>query len=590
MQQSSTDKHKGTDPQLDKLRTLILGKDNSLVKDSIKKDARKIVSDVVSEALHDRQNDDGSIDKVLQPIVEESVQQSVEHNKDKLVSALYPLVGSLVRKSVSAFLANFVEKTNELLENSFTYKGLKWRIKAWQAGISFAQYAAAQTFVYRVEHVFLIHRETGILLKSLDINATGKQDADLISSMLTAINDFVGDSFLSEDEREKEQLQSVSTDNFNLLIKPGPSAIIVAAVIGTPPQQLNDQLQLTLENIHRLYIEELTNFNGDNLPFDNTENSLQDCLLSEQKSNEDNKKKPILAWLLLVVFFSFSLYQFIGWYQGKQMVAKLNKLEPPPGILINQISLTSQQKIEISALRDPNAINISEWLNSNNILSKNIKITEYAYQSLAPEILYIKAKNILQNYPGIKVDWNEQTLFLTGQLDIVKKEQLLQQLNIAGYSVGSNLNTKELQTISLKTTTIDREVKLQLFNELIGRISAIQLDFTVESEVVTTDMQEVIHTLYGYLQQLEEIAQELNINYGLLVLGSSDSSGTASANVKLSIARARNTATIIENMGFSKNKIYVTGLGQIDIATVNNAARKVMFNIIFVKQVNPETN
>lgn len=144
--------------QLEQVRTLLLGKDNSRITDSLRKDARKIVAEVITEALHDRQQKDNSVDKVLQPFVEDSVQTSVAHNREQMVTSLYPIVGSLVRKSVAAFLSDFMEKTNQLIENSFTIKGLTWRFKARQTGVSYAQYAASQTFVYRVEHVLsLIH-------------------------------------------------------------------------------------------------------------------------------------------------------------------------------------------------------------------------------------------------------------------------------------------------------------------------------------------------------------------------------------------------------------------------------------------------
>ena len=104
--------------QLEQVRTLLLGKDNSRITDSLKKDARKIVAEVITEALHDRQQKDNSVDKVLQPFVEDSVQISVAHNSEQMVISLYPIVGSLVRKSVAAFLSDFMERTNQLIENS----------------------------------------------------------------------------------------------------------------------------------------------------------------------------------------------------------------------------------------------------------------------------------------------------------------------------------------------------------------------------------------------------------------------------------------------------------------------------------------
>lgn len=153
MQNSTETDQVGSDQQLEQIRSLILGENSQVVTDSIKKDARNIVGNVLTEALHDRQKKDGSVSKVLQPLVEDSVANSVMHHSDRLVNSLYPLMGSLVRKYVTSFLTDFMEKTNQLIDNSFTIKGLKWRIKAWQAGVSFSQYVASQTFSYRVEHV-----------------------------------------------------------------------------------------------------------------------------------------------------------------------------------------------------------------------------------------------------------------------------------------------------------------------------------------------------------------------------------------------------------------------------------------------------
>lgn len=442
MHKSPSTDNEGNDPQLDKLRTLILGEENHLVSDTVKKDARKMVADVVTEALHDRQHGDGSVNKVLLPLVEASVEQSVSNNSKRLVNSLYPLVGSLIRKSVAAFLTDFMEKTNELIENSLTYKGLKWRLKAWQAGVSYAQYAASQLFVYRVEYVFLIHRETGLLLKSIDVNQSGKSDGDLISSMLTAINDFVGDSFVTGEDGLKEQLQSVSTDNFNLLIKPGPSALVVAAVIGAPSQKLNNQLQLTLEDIHRLYIDKLNCFDGDDLPFENTENLLRDCLLSEQKSAEVANKKSWFAWVLLLLITLYSGTYLFGWYQNKQLSQKISQLAHQPGIIINRVSINEHDKIVIEVLRDPLAIKIIDWLESYKLNTTNINIKEYHYRSQEPDILFARAQVILASYPTIRSKWQRNTLTLSGTLDRTNSERLINKLSIAGLIEGITLNTK----------------------------------------------------------------------------------------------------------------------------------------------------
>ncbi|WP_077287227.1 OmpA family protein [Cognaticolwellia aestuarii] len=574
--------HADSEQQLEKVRTLLLGKENSRITKSIQKDARSLVADVITEALHDRQKKDNSVNKVLQPFVEESVKQSVAHNSEQLVSSLYPLVGSLVRKSVAAFLSDFMEKTNQLLENSLTIKGLKWRFKARQSGVSYAQYAASQTFVYRVEHVFLIHRETGLLLNTVALEHESKSNADIVSAMLTAINDFVGDSFLSDQEGQKEQLQSVSTDNFNLLIKPGPSALVVAAVSGNPPQSISNQLQLTLENIHSLYFDELNRFNGDNKDFNSADNLLRDCLLSEQKEIVAKQKKtPWLAWLIVFLVVIYVGYQSFNWFKSAQLHEKIMQLDSQPGIIIKQLKIKQLDDITLDVLRDPDALNIHDWLKDNALNPAQLTITERNYHSLDQQILQQRAQRIVSAYPNISASWKNHSLMLTGTIDLIKTEQLRNTLAIAGFTEGENLNTEQLNLASNTPSSTHKEIKQQLFEQLVGRIASIQLNFSVASENITPQMQSSLQRLYLYIQQLTPIAKELNIDFGLLILGSSDNTGNKSTNNILSMKRANNTAEILQRKGIAKDRMYVVGLGQIDIKNISSTARSVMFNVIY---------
>ena len=93
-------------------------------------------------------------------------------------------------------------------------------------------------------------------------------------------------------------------------------------------------------------------------------------------------------------------------------------------------------------------------------------------------------------------------------------------------------------------------------------------------------MQLTLKRLYQYIQQLEPLAQTLNLNFGLLVLGSSDNTGNKSTNLTISLQRANNAADVLQQLGIDKTKMFVLGLGQIDINDITNSARTVMFNVI----------
>ncbi|MGL1956108.1 MAG: OmpA family protein [Colwellia sp.] len=587
MQESPSTEQVESEQQFQQLRQLILGKDSHLVTDTVKKHARNIVTDVLTEAIHDRQKKDGSVNKVLLPLVEDSVKYSVTHHSDRLVNSLYPLMGGLVRKSVTAFLTGFMEKTNQLIENSLTIQGVKWRIQAWQLGVSFAQYVASQTFIYRVEHVFIIHGKTSLLLNSVAFNNSDNTDIDLISSMLVAINDFVGDSFLADIDGQHEKLQTVSTDNFTLLIKTGPSALIVAAVTGKPPQAISNQLQLTLEEFHHLYIDELAHFDGDNQYFENSESLLQDCLLSEQKTaKKETKKASIFTWFLVFSAIFFLGFYLVAQWQNQQLKEKIMLLDDQAGVVVRQLSVEWYNEVNLNVLRDPDAVSIEEWFEQHNLPIEQLNVSEQSYRSLEPELLKTRALQILAHYPNIKSEWKVDTLFIFGTIDIIKKEKLLNSLLIVGFKENNNLNSQQLKLTSSAALADSKLVKQNQFNDLVGRVSSMQLDFDTNSDVITSEMKMILQQLYHYVYQLNLLADDLNLIVGLLVMGTSDASGMKETNMNLSYRRAENTANTLNQLGLNKEQMYVTGLGHIKIKKVENTSRKVMFNIIYVGKVN----
>ena len=567
--------------ELAQLRSIILGRDNAHIKSVLREDARHLVSEVITEAIFDRQKNDASLNNVLQPLVEESVQKSVTHHSDKMVSSLYPLMGNLVRKYVTAFLADFIERTNQLIENSLTIQSVKWRFEARRAGMDYAQYVASQTFVYRVEHVFLIHGETGLLLNSVAHNNNLKSDADIISSMLTAINDFVGDSFLDSGDGQREQLQSVSTDNFNLLIKPGPKAIIVAAVIGHPPQQLSDQLQLTLEQIHSLYTDPLSDFEGDNEPFANTESALRECLLSQQKvEKQQNKKIPwyglliSAAIVLLLVFLSYRQWL------ASELNERIQKISEQPGIILTNVDTPNNSEATITLLRDPSAISVSQWLEDQNIPLEQLTVIEKPYQSLESEIKLKKAQSVLAQYPELTLEQEQDALIINGQVSQAERAQINSLLTAIGFDIYADVKFTIPDEQSVIATSSDPKVLAMKYQDLVSQISATQFNFEVNSSQLTADMRLQLQLIADKITAMEQLASSLKYEFGLLIIGASDGSGSSQQNEQLSERRAKRVADYLQTLGINPNKLYIKGLGQINLDKVSEDSRTVLLNVV----------
>ena len=373
--------------ELADFRQIILGKNNQRIRDVVEEDARKIVSKVLTEALHDRQNTDGTVSQVLAPLIEKAVEKSVLEKKDLFIGYLYPLVGGLIRKAVSAFITGFMEQTNILLESSFTIKGLQWRFRAWRTGVPYAQYVIRQTFVFRVEQILLIHNETSMLLNTVVRDKTQATDGDTVSAMLSAINDFVSDSFYSANKDNKQFLDEIKTDDFTLLIKQGPQAMLVAAITGNYPAAIGESLQLSLETIHKIYGAELDQFDGDALPFVNTEQQLNDCLLAQQKESITlKKKKPWMAIALFMAFFFVIGYFTLLQWQLNSKIQRINSLVNTPGIVLLNVDACNN-KICIELLRDPLAQPAAKWIEHAKLAGTEINIMERPYRSLDPVLI-----------------------------------------------------------------------------------------------------------------------------------------------------------------------------------------------------------
>ena len=93
-------------------------------------------------------------------------------------------------------LNGMVQRLNRALEESLSVKSLRWRLEARRTGRPFAEIVLLKSLVYRVEQVFLIHRESGLLLQDAVAQSVVAQDTDMVSGMLSAIRDFITDSFV----------------------------------------------------------------------------------------------------------------------------------------------------------------------------------------------------------------------------------------------------------------------------------------------------------------------------------------------------------------------------------------------------------
>jgi len=273
--------------ELNSLRTLILAPEQleiSELKERLNDPGIRAeeLSRIIAEAIVIRASKDHKLATALLPTIEEVIRDSVKRDPKFLADSIFPIIGPAIRRSIAESLRAMVDSMNTTLEHTFSWRGIKWRIESIRTGRPFAEIVLMHTLVYRMEQIFLIHKETGLVLQHVAAESVDSKDADMVSAMLTAIQDFVNDSFSA---KEDSSLQNLNLGELTIWVEQGPRTILASVIRGTPPQGLKTVLKEILENIEFEYNSALNDFKGDAAPFEPCRPDLQYCLSQAQKTD-----------------------------------------------------------------------------------------------------------------------------------------------------------------------------------------------------------------------------------------------------------------------------------------------------------------
>ncbi|MBT8398965.1 MAG: hypothetical protein KJO98_00695, partial [Rhodothermia bacterium] len=286
------------DDAVTELRNLIVGPEQAEIKRLARKiEERKFLAEdaanVITEAVELRQGRDDSLSDVLAPTVESTLYKSVSRDPQTLADALFPIFGPAIRRAVASAMRGAVQNMNQTMDSFVTAKGLRWRMEAWRSGRSYGEIVMKHSLLYQIEQVFLIQRESGLVIGHVAADQAITRDADLVSSMLTAIGSFVHDSFEVGDE---DQLETLEVGDVSVWIEPGPYAFLACVIRGTPPSDVRDIMQDSLAEIHLTHGADLSTMEEETA--DNfIRRKLETCLMAEFRESE----RPVLSRATIVV-------------------------------------------------------------------------------------------------------------------------------------------------------------------------------------------------------------------------------------------------------------------------------------------------
>jgi OOP family OmpA-OmpF porin len=493
------------------------------------------VSHVLPDAIAVRARQDDELSQALGPTITTAIERSVRKNPQPLIDAIFPVMGPAIRKAISVALNGMVQSLNQSMAYSFSVQGLKWRIEAWRTGKSFAEVVMLHTLLFRVEQVFLIHRETGLLLQHVVAGGEAVQDADMVSGMLTAIQDFVHDSFNSPAE---EQLETLEVGDLTVWIEQGPLAILAAVIRGTAPQELRPVFQETLETIHLQFRPQLMDFSGDATVFDAAHPLLEDCLQTqvdqEKQSSAPARIPRVLIVLASLIVLALLAWGFFAWRDARRWNTYVERVKREPGVVVTDTG-TRSGKYFIAGLRDPLAQDPNAFLAEAKVDPQTVVSRFEPFQAMSPEFVLARARKLLEPPQTVNLKFADGVLEMEGFASLQWITEMKRVVRfVPGVSQFKDANLLD-----------------------VDRIINPSFLFVLDRTELAPGQEEKFKQLVADIERLQSLAESMKKNVRLEITGHADGSGSPERNAELSRGRAEAVASELNARLPSKSNLAI---------------------------------
>lgn len=514
------------------LRSLLVGPERERIREVEEKlDTPWLHADEVSQLLPEAvsrsvaRNDE--LGKALGPVVGEAIRTSVRKDPQPLVDAIFPIIGPAIRRAIASSFSELVQSMNAAMEHSLTPRGIRWRIEAMRTGRSFGEVVLSHSLVYRVEQLFLIDRESGLLISHQTAPGVKAQSPEMVSGMLTAITDFIRDSFEVE---EKQELDSLALGDVTVWVEHGPRVALAAVIRGQAPVALRTAMQRAVENLHRYHAADIDAFRDKGTGFEPRTGLLEPLLQSQAVQREQHS-----GWRLAIA--GLILLGLAGWCVTPRVLAarKFNAyvadLRAEPGIVVTSAE-RSGGVYQLTGLRDPLARDPAELRELHRLSTSELSERWEPYVALRPEFVVERARRSISPPATVELSVRGDTLVATG---VAAEEWRRNAARTAALVAG----------VSALDTSALRDSVENVLTQLADHVALLEVRFPLGEILPESASVAVVDSMSQLLRQLARVALANGRRVSVLLRAAADTTGSEEVNAALRLARSRTVRAML---------------------------------------------
>jgi len=245
---------------------------------------------------HSIRNSRDVMAEALGPIMGEAIRVQIRDSRKEMVDALYPVIGETVQKSLAEFARELQQNIDARLRSTFGFRETIGMFVARIRGVSSAQLTLRQALPFAIKEIFLVQRESGLLLAHSHLETKEATDADLVSSMLTAIRDFVRDSYGGG--QEGGELDEIQYGTQRIILVTGLTAYLAVVITGIEPEGFRAKLRDYLTELHVRHGRALREYNGDPAQIPNFSPQLYALSQSESEVHSPRPLSRVQKWII----------------------------------------------------------------------------------------------------------------------------------------------------------------------------------------------------------------------------------------------------------------------------------------------------